>query len=56
MKVAQDRQRSYSKLQKRPFEMNPCDLVMLKISSWYIRPFKILKKIGSQAFNLELPL
>lgn len=70
MKAAQDRQRSYSNLKKRPFDMNPGDLLMLKISPWkgvmrfgkkgklslrYIGPFKILKKVGSQAFKQELP-
>lgn len=71
MKAAQDRQRSYSNLKKRPFDMKEGDLVMLKVSPWkgimrfgkrgklsprYIRPFKIIKKVGLQAFKLGLPM
>ncbi|KAI3724050.1 hypothetical protein L2E82_35815 [Cichorium intybus] len=70
MKAAQDRQRNYSNLKKRPYDLKEGDLVMIKVSPWkgvirfgkkgklspiYIGPFKILKRIGLQAFKLELP-
>ncbi|KAI3780519.1 hypothetical protein L2E82_10501 [Cichorium intybus] len=70
MKAVQNRQRSYSNLKKRPYDLKQGDLVMLKVSPWkgvvrfgkrgklsptYIGPFRILKKIGEQAFKLELP-
>lgn len=34
MKAAQDRQRSYAGIKKRPSELNLSKLVMLKISLW----------------------
>ncbi|KAI3749596.1 hypothetical protein L2E82_20210 [Cichorium intybus] len=70
MKAAQDRQKSYADLKKRPYNLKEGDLVMLKVSPWkcvvrfgkkgklsprYIGPFKILKRVGEQAFKLELP-
>ncbi|KAI3779509.1 hypothetical protein L2E82_09230 [Cichorium intybus] len=70
MKAAQDRQRSYSNLKKIPYDLKEGDLVMIKVSPWkgvirfgkkgklsprYIGPFKILKRVGMQAFKLELP-
>ncbi|KAI3740815.1 hypothetical protein L2E82_31289 [Cichorium intybus] len=70
MKAAQDRQRSYSNLKKRPYDLQEGDLVMIKVSPWkgvvrfgkrgklsprYIGPFRILKRVGLQAFKLELP-
>ncbi|KAI3724605.1 hypothetical protein L2E82_36388 [Cichorium intybus] len=69
MKAAQDRQKSYSNLKKRPYDLQEGNLVMIKVSPWkgvvrfgkrgklsprYIGPFKILKRVGLQAFKLEL--
>ncbi|KAI3685830.1 hypothetical protein L6452_35090 [Arctium lappa] len=70
MKVAQDRQKSYADCRRRPIEFSVGDLVMLKVSPWkgvlrfkkhgklsprFIGPFKILERIGKQAYRLELP-
>ncbi|GJT00410.1 putative reverse transcriptase domain-containing protein [Tanacetum coccineum] len=65
-----DRQKSYADLKRKPMEFQVEDRVMLKVSPWkwvvhfgkrgklnprYVRPFKVLKKIGSVAYKLELP-
>ncbi|KAI3709207.1 hypothetical protein L2E82_38966 [Cichorium intybus] len=70
IKAAQDRQKSYSNLKKRPYDLQEGDLVMIKVSPWkgvvrfgkrgklsprYIGSFRILKRVGLQAFKLELP-
>ncbi|KAJ9567039.1 hypothetical protein OSB04_003005 [Centaurea solstitialis] len=70
MKAAQDRQKSYADRRKRPIEFSVGDMVMLKVSPWrgvlrfrkqgklsprFIGPFKILERIGKQAYRLELP-
>ncbi|KAI3736002.1 hypothetical protein L6452_15532 [Arctium lappa] len=70
MKVAQDRQKSYADRRRRPIEFSVGDLVMLKVSPWkgvlrfrkhgklnprFIGPFKILERVGKQAYRLELP-
>nr|GEV57982.1 putative reverse transcriptase domain-containing protein [Tanacetum cinerariifolium] len=67
---ARDRQKSYAKVRRRPLEFQVGDKVMLKVSSWkevisfgkrgkinprYIGPFKILAKVGTVAYRLELP-
>nr|GEV85492.1 Gag-Pol polyprotein [Tanacetum cinerariifolium] len=68
--AARDRQKSYAKVRRRPLEFQVGDKVMLKVSSWkevirfgkrgkmnprYIGPFKILAKVGTVAYRLELP-
>nr|GEV59323.1 putative reverse transcriptase domain-containing protein [Tanacetum cinerariifolium] len=65
-----DRQKSYVNRRRRPLEFEVGDKVMLKVSPWkgrirfgkwgklnprYIRPLKILAKIGTLAYRLELP-
>ncbi|GJS05307.1 putative reverse transcriptase domain-containing protein [Tanacetum coccineum] len=64
------RQRSYADKRRKPLEFQVGDKVMLKVSPWkgvirfgkrgklnprYIGPFKILAKVGTVAYRLELP-
>src|SRR5688572_2646324 len=70
MTKAQDRQRSYQYNRRRDLELEVGDLVYLKVSPMkgvmrfgkkgklsprYIGPYKILKRIGSVAYEIELP-
>ncbi|GKB95734.1 hypothetical protein Tco_0981871 [Tanacetum coccineum] len=70
IQAARDRQKSYADRRCRPLEFQVGDKVMLKVSSWkgvirfgkqeklnpqYIRPFKVLAKVGTIAYRLELP-
>ncbi|GKB23533.1 hypothetical protein Tco_0862934 [Tanacetum coccineum] len=65
-----DRQKSYADKRRKPLEFQVGDKVMLKVSPWkgvihfgkrgklnprYIGPFKILAKVGTVAYRLELP-
>ncbi|GJW24885.1 putative reverse transcriptase domain-containing protein [Tanacetum coccineum] len=65
-----DRQKSYTDLKRKPMEFQVGDSVMLKVSPWkgvvhfgkreklnprYVRPFKVLEKVRSVAYKLELP-
>ncbi|GKF73561.1 hypothetical protein Tco_0219893, partial [Tanacetum coccineum] len=70
MQAALDRKKSYANLKRKPMEFQVGDRVMLKVSPWkgvvrfgklgklnprYVRPFKVLEKVGSIAYKLELP-
>ncbi|GJS76974.1 putative reverse transcriptase domain-containing protein [Tanacetum coccineum] len=67
---AEDRQKSYADLKRKPMEFEVGDRVMLKVSPWkgvvrfgkrgklnprYVGPFKVLAKVGKVAYRLELP-
>ncbi|GJU09568.1 putative reverse transcriptase domain-containing protein [Tanacetum coccineum] len=70
MQAAHDRQKSYADVRRKPREFQVGDRVMLKVSPWkgvvrfgkrgklnprYIEPFKVLAKVGTVAYRLELP-
>ncbi|XP_024995271.1 uncharacterized protein LOC112528474 [Cynara cardunculus var. scolymus] len=70
LKAAQDRQKSYADRRSRPIEFQVGDRVMLKVSPWkgiirfgkrgklsprFLGPFKVLARVGLQAYKLELP-
>ncbi|GJS91285.1 putative reverse transcriptase domain-containing protein [Tanacetum coccineum] len=69
IQAAPDRQKSYGDVRRKPLEFQVGDRVMLKVSPWkgvirfgkrgklnprYIRPFKILAKVRTVAYRLEL--
>nr|GFA10775.1 reverse transcriptase domain-containing protein [Tanacetum cinerariifolium] len=69
IQVARDRQKSYADVRRKPLEFQVGDKVMLKVYLWkgvirfgkrgklnprYIGPFKILAKVGTVAYRLEL--
>ncbi|GJY74083.1 putative reverse transcriptase domain-containing protein [Tanacetum coccineum] len=70
IKAARDRQKSYADVRHNPLDFQVSDKVMLKVSCWngvirfgkrgklnprYIGPFKVLAKVGTVAYRLELP-
>nr|GEU65671.1 reverse transcriptase domain-containing protein [Tanacetum cinerariifolium] len=69
MQAAHDRQKSYADLKRKSMEFKIGDRVMLKVSPWkgvvhfrkwgklnpkYVGPFKVLDKVGTIAYKLEL--
>nr|GEV22669.1 putative reverse transcriptase domain-containing protein [Tanacetum cinerariifolium] len=69
IQAARDRQKSYADVRRKPLEFQVGDKVMLKVSPWkgvirfgkrgklnprYIGPFKIIAKVGTVAYLLEL--
>ncbi|GJZ96126.1 putative reverse transcriptase domain-containing protein [Tanacetum coccineum] len=70
IQAARERQKSYADLKCKPMEFQVGDRVMLKVSLWkgvvrfgkrgklksrYVRPFKVLAKVGAISYKLELP-
>ncbi|GJS79735.1 putative reverse transcriptase domain-containing protein [Tanacetum coccineum] len=70
IEAARDCQKSYAYVRRKPLEFQEGDRVMLKVSPWkriirfgkrgklnqrYIGPFKVLAKVGTIAYRLELP-
>ncbi|GKA70662.1 putative reverse transcriptase domain-containing protein [Tanacetum coccineum] len=70
IQATRDRQKSYADRRHKPLEFKVGDKVMLKVSPWkgvirfgkrgklnprYIGPFKIITKVGTLAYRLELP-
>ncbi|GKE12759.1 putative reverse transcriptase domain-containing protein, partial [Tanacetum coccineum] len=70
VQAAHDRLKSCADIRRKPLEFQIGDKVMLKVSPWkgvirfgkrgkfnprYIGPFKIIDKVGTVAYRLELP-
>ncbi|GKF43084.1 putative reverse transcriptase domain-containing protein [Tanacetum coccineum] len=70
IQAAHDRQKSYADRKRKPMEFEVGDRVMFNVSPWkgvvrfgkrgklnprYVRPFKVLAKVGKVAYRLELP-
>ncbi|KAA3480774.1 DNA/RNA polymerases superfamily protein [Gossypium australe] len=70
LKEASDRQKSYADLKRRDIEFAVGDRVFLKVSPWkkvlrfgkkgklsprFIGPYKVLRRVGPVAYQLELP-
>ncbi|GJW21114.1 putative reverse transcriptase domain-containing protein [Tanacetum coccineum] len=70
IQAARNRQKSYTDRRRKPLEFQAGDKVMLKVSPWkgvirfgkrgklnpcYIGPFKILAKVETVSYQLELP-
>ncbi|KAA3488295.1 ty3-gypsy sub-class retrotransposonable element polyprotein [Gossypium australe] len=70
LKEASDRQKSYADLKRKEIEFSVGDQVFLKVSPWkkilrfgrkgklsprFIKPYRVLKRVGPVAYQLQLP-
>ncbi|GKA14451.1 reverse transcriptase domain-containing protein, partial [Tanacetum coccineum] len=70
LKAARDHQKSYADKRRKPLEFSIGDYVLLKVLPWkgvvrfgkkgklaprFVRPFKIIEKVGPVAYRLDLP-
>jgi hypothetical protein len=70
IKAAQDRQKKYVDVRRRPLEFSTGDQVFLKVGPWknmlrfglkgkltprFIEPFRILQRVGPVAYKVDLP-
>nr|GEU64549.1 putative reverse transcriptase domain-containing protein [Tanacetum cinerariifolium] len=70
IQAIRDKQKSYANLKHKPIDFQVRDKVMLKVSPWkgvtrfgkreklnprYVRPFKVLAKVGDIAYKIKLP-
>ncbi|GKA85664.1 putative reverse transcriptase domain-containing protein [Tanacetum coccineum] len=70
LKATRDHQKSYADKRRKPLEFSVGDYVLLKVSPWkgvvhfgkkgkiaprFVRPFKIIEKVGPIAYRLRLP-
>ncbi|GJV97148.1 putative reverse transcriptase domain-containing protein [Tanacetum coccineum] len=70
IQAARDRQKSYASIRHKPMVFQVGDRVMLKVSPWkgvvrfgkrgklnsrYVGPFKVIERVGTVTYKLELP-
>ncbi|GJV20354.1 putative reverse transcriptase domain-containing protein [Tanacetum coccineum] len=70
IQAARDRQKSYANIRRKPMVIQVGDMVMLKVSPWkgvvhfgkrgkrnprYVGPFKVIERVRTVAYKLELP-